>query len=459
MSVTELVLYLVIQYIPTKGDVFMETLRFDLSKKGGSFKMLNATNGGPVHKRHTNDQKRSNFEDYKALRIPYSRNNDSGIFGIYGGPYSHDITKIYRNFDADPEDPESYDFACTDESILVCLEAGTKTFFRLGETIEHHIKNHAIFPPKDFKKWAVICEHIIRHYTEGWADGYHLDMPYWEIWNEPDLDDENSKIKRTWTGTKAQFFDMYEITAKHLKKCFPHLKIGGPSLAKQSVEWREEFVSEMKKRNVPIDFFSWHRYGEKPELIALRAEEIHELLIKYGYENAESICDEYGYMRSWTDAFQYSINAARGPKGAAFTMACISLAQQAPIDMLMYYATLPSIFNGAFDLYDLKPTHGYYPLYWYGMFYDLKHEIRCEDKIDNIYTLCGVDENDKTLTVITYFAEEDDATNKSFKVDFGKDAKYEIYMVDNEHTGEMIKCTNDLTFEMVPNTCIMIKEI
>ncbi len=27
-------------------------------------------------------------------------------------------------------------------------------------------------PPKDFKKWAVICEHIIRHYDENWANGY-----------------------------------------------------------------------------------------------------------------------------------------------------------------------------------------------------------------------------------------------------------------------------------------------
>ena len=46
--------------------------------------------------------------------------------------------------------------------------------------------------PKDFKKWAVICEHIIRHYTEGWADGFFYDMPYWEIWNEPDLDSDSA---------------------------------------------------------------------------------------------------------------------------------------------------------------------------------------------------------------------------------------------------------------------------
>ena len=220
----------------------MNTLKFDLNKKAGSFKPLNATNGGPLHKRHVTDQYRSNLSDYKAARIPYSRNHDSNLCGsIYGGPYSHDITAIFPNFDADPENSDSYDFACTDESILTTLDAGTKTFFRLGQAIEHQIKKHGTVPPKDFKKWAVICEHIIRHYNYGWADGFNLNIEYWEIWNEPDLDPDDSTNKRTWGGTKVQFFDMYEIAAKHLKACFPELKIGGPALAWQ-LTWADDFL-------------------------------------------------------------------------------------------------------------------------------------------------------------------------------------------------------------------------
>ena len=72
----------------------MEKLRFDLTKNDGKIKVLNATNGGPIHKRHATDQFRSNFEDYKNAKIPYSRNHDSGIIGNYGGPYSHDILKF-----------------------------------------------------------------------------------------------------------------------------------------------------------------------------------------------------------------------------------------------------------------------------------------------------------------------------------------------------------------------------
>lgn len=89
------------------------------------------------------------------------------------------------------------------------------------------IKKHGTVPPADFGKWAQICEHIILHYNFGWANGYHLNIRYWEIWNEPDLDADDSPNKRTWGGTKARFFDLYELAAKHLKTRFPELMIGG----------------------------------------------------------------------------------------------------------------------------------------------------------------------------------------------------------------------------------------
>jgi len=436
----------------------METLKFNLSDNGKKFKILNATNGGPWHKRHAGDQYRSNFDDYKAARIPYSRNHDSAVIGIYGGPYSHDVTCIFPNFDSDPYDPKSYDFACTDEAILVCLEAGTETFFRLGQTIEHQIKKHGTVPPEDFKKWAVICEHIIRHYTEGWANGFHHDMPYWEIWNEPDLDVDTSENKRTWGGTKAQFFDLYEIAAKHLKACFPHLKIGGPALAWR-LDWAEDFLREMQARQVPIDFFSWHIYTTTPQELTERAEKIQTLLLRYGYDKTESHLNEWNYVRNWTDAFVYSIQSIHGMKGAAFTMACISLAQRAPIDMLMYYDTRPSAFNGAFDYYTYAPLKGYYPLYWYGMFYDMAAEIQADNEIENIYSLCGVDADGKALAVITHYSEDDGASAVDLKVDFEKSGKYEIYLLDETHTNEKITTTDDLTLHLTVNSCYLIKEI
>ena len=435
----------------------MEKLRFDLTKNDGKIKVLNATNGGPIHKRHANDQFRSNFEDYKNAKIPYSRNHDSGIIGNYGGPYSHDISKIFRNFDADENDPNSYDFACTDEAILVCLETGTKTFFRLGETIEHQIKKHATIPPKDFYKWARICEHVIRHYTEGWADGFYHDMPYWEIWNEPDLDKDDSTNKRCWGGTKAEFFDFYEISAKHLKKCFPHLKIGGPALA-GNLTWATEFIEEMQRREVPMDFFSWHRYLVEPNTLIDRANYIRELLDRCGYQNAESIFNEWNYVKGWTDKYIYSLETIHGIKGGAFIIATASVCQRLPIDMLMYYDTRPSVFNGAFDYYTLKPLKGYYALKWLGDLYDSDYEVVCKDNIDNIYTLCVV-KGGKAELVVTYYSDEENLPDKELEIDFNKKFNYEVYLLDETHDGELVKTTSDLKITLKHNTAIYIKEI
>ena len=435
----------------------MNVLKFDLTKGEKDFKFLNATNGGPWYKRHATDQARSNFEEYKAAKIPYARNHDSGGQSVYGGPYSHDISKIFPCFDADESLPESYDFACTDESILCTLEAGTETFFRLGETIEHHIKKHATIPPKDFNKWARICEHIIRHYNEGWADGYNLNIEYWEIWNEPDLDLDDSPNKRTWGGTKEQYFDLYEIAAKHLKKCFPNLKIGGPALA-WNEEWAADFLKEMQSRNVPMDFFSWHIYCREPRIMIEKAERIKKLLTDNGFGGIEVILNEWNYIKGWEEYFKESIKVITGLKGAAFTMAAMSMAQKCDdIDMLMYYDTRPSAFCGAFDVYLYEPLKGYYPLMWYGKFYDGYKYVSCEDDIENIYTLCGVNDDGKVMCVITHYSNDDNEPKK-VKIDFGKQGDYEIFLLDKEHNGDLVKTTSDLEFTLECNTCILIKE-
>ena len=437
----------------------MSTLNFDLSKNGGAFKILNATNGGPWYKRHAVDQPRSNFEAYKAARIPYARNHDCAVNGIYGGPYSHDISCIFPNFDADETDPLNYDFACTDESILCTLDAGTETFFRLGQTIEHQIKKHHIYPPKDFAKWARICEHIIMHYNEGWADGYHLNIQYWEIWNEPDLDREENPYKRTWGGTRAQFFDLYETAAKHLKSRFPHLKIGGPALA-HNLEWAESFLSEMKKREVPIDFFSWHVYCNEPAYMSQKAEDVKCLLEKYGYADAESILNEWNYIRNWADSFKYSIMAMHGIKGAIFVLSCIIEAQASRgIDMLMYYDTRPSAFCGAFDFYTYDPLKGYYPLMWYGKFYDLEKYVPASNKAENVYTLCGTDKDGKISCIVAHYSENDDTPPTDVKLDFGRSGEFEVYLLDADHDGELVMKTSDTTFTMDCHSAILLKEI
>ena len=151
----------------------------DFNQITGKIKPMHGVGQAPIIGR-----KSSQFHYLGEAGIPYSRLHDVG--GFFGGSRFVDIPNIFRDFDADEDLPESYDFTFTDWLIEELMDQKCEPFFRLGVTIEndYEMKAYRIFPPKDYKKWARICEHIIRHYNEGWADGFHYNIKYWEIWKE-----------------------------------------------------------------------------------------------------------------------------------------------------------------------------------------------------------------------------------------------------------------------------------
>ena len=231
-------------------------LKVDFKNTVGKIKPMNAVNNGPVYT-DNGDQNLTNLPDFREANIPFARTHDSSICYDYGGEHTVDIHNIFTDFDADPYSPESYDFTLTDIYLGTIMRAGAKVFYRLGSKIEHWPKHYGIMPPKDYQKWAVVCEHIIMHMNEGWADGYHMGIEYWEIWNEPDFND------KCWTGTPEEFYDFFATAAKYLKARFPSLKIGGPAVCGYNEKWLDAFFEKMREENVPMDFYSWHCYGSK----------------------------------------------------------------------------------------------------------------------------------------------------------------------------------------------------
>jgi hypothetical protein len=147
----------------------------------GAIKPMHATNNGPVVllrdvENGTLHPFNNNLQAFKDAGIPYARTHDTTFYHRFGLEHTVDVYYVFPDFDADPTDPNNYDFACTDQYVQGCYLANTEVFYRLGHRIEHEIKKYGTLPPKDFQKWAVICEHIIRHHTEGWANGFHLPM-------------------------------------------------------------------------------------------------------------------------------------------------------------------------------------------------------------------------------------------------------------------------------------------
>lgn len=381
----------------------MSTVNIDLTKRIGKMKVMHAVNNGPCVS--SGVQTRGNQDDYRAARFKYARNHDAAFHAGYGGEHTVDIHAIFPNFDADVNSPDSYEFATTDRYIMNTVKYGAEPFYRLGSKIEHGVKKYGTRVPKDFQKWAEICEHIIRHYTEGWADGFNYKITYWEIWNEPDLinDDGSSPC---WQGTEEQFAELYTVAATHLKKCFPNLKIGGPASVGDEA-WMSRFLDRVSKKNVPIDFFSYHWYWTEPKDMSAKCTRVRKLLDSYGYTNAETVLNEWNYVRGWTEEFVYSIEQIISMKGAAFFAACMLECQNNPsIDMLMYYDARPGTFNGLFDFYTYRPLKGYYSFYQFANLYELEDQYEAISDDDNVYAVCAK-KGDRVAVMLTYYSEND----------------------------------------------------
>ena len=315
-------------------------IKVDFTKKTGKIKAVHGVGQPPFFG--------LNFSMLHYLTeagIPFSRLHDVG--GWFGGSRYVDIPNLFPDFEADPDDPKSYDFAFTDKLITALVEAGVEPFFRLGVTIENYasVKAYRIFPPSDPLKWAKICEGVIRHYTEGWADGFKYNIRYWEIWNEPDNSDDIMQ-NQMWRGSMEQYFELYDVASHYLKARFPHLKIGGYAScgfyaiagietdpnAKASaretyfVTFFLEFLKFARAKNCPLDFFSWHSYASI-EHTAIFAEYARKKLDEYGFSKTETTCNEWNYM----------INLRGTARHAALTAAMMLSFQHLPLDSAMFY--------------------------------------------------------------------------------------------------------------------------
>ena len=364
------------------------------------------------------------FEKFHFLQdagIPFSRLHDVG--GGYGGFRFVDIPNLFRDFDADPTDPDAYDFTFTDLLVTALVKQNIEPFFRLGVTIENQaeIKAYRIFPPKDYLKWAKICEGVIRHYTEGWANGFHYNIRYWEIWNEPDFNYILVK-NQMWRGSREDFYEFYGVASKYLKNCFPHLKIGGyascgfsgaialangetPSeRAQYWLDFFHGFLKYAKENACPLDYFSWHSYGSIESTANIQANYVRNKLDAYGFVNTETICNEWNVDFNLRGTLQH----------AAEVTGMMLAFQDSPLDSAMFYDARfgTSIYGGMFNPLTGEPFPAYYGFKAFNELYKRGNQIALECDTEGLYAVAAVGETDKCI-VIANTTEQDLPLNLS----------------------------------------------
>jgi len=116
-----------------------------------------------------------------------------------------------------------------------------------------------ITQPKDFNKWADLIKHLVQHWTERYGPA-EVQQWYFEVWNEPNLN-------IFFSGKQADYFKLYETTAKAIKGVNRVYRVGGPATAGSA--WIPDMISFCKTNNVPLDFVSTHTYSVKRGFVDL----------------------------------------------------------------------------------------------------------------------------------------------------------------------------------------------
>lgn len=249
------------------------------------------------------------FEDGSELNLS-ERNADS----------------IFPDPKADPGDRHSYNFGPTDKLVQSIPNIGASVLFRLGRSA-----GAIAVPPEDFGKYATIVQHIVMHYNQGWAGGFHDNIRYWEVWNEPDLGPV------FWSGTSQQYWDLYAKLARAVKSVDSTLQVGGPALSNTNDPgaYREGFLEFARANQVPVDFFSWHWYScdaNDPSEYARLGRDVRSLLDRYGFTKTTSVLDEWNSGICGDDGKSLSRMGQ-----ASFAISALLYMQDAPIDRAIYY--------------------------------------------------------------------------------------------------------------------------
>ncbi len=159
-------------------------------------------------------------------------------------------------------DPSVYNFSYIDQIYDGLLANGVRPFVELSfmpkklasdpSALHAFWYKQNVSPPKDYAIWDA----MITAFTQHVVDRYGIDEVahwYFEVWNEPNID--------FWVGNpkQATYFELYDHTARAIKKVSPRIRVGGPSTAQAA--WVAPFLAHCKQNDVPVDFVSTHVYA------------------------------------------------------------------------------------------------------------------------------------------------------------------------------------------------------
>ena len=110
-------------------------------------------------------------------------------------------------------------------------------------------------PPRDLGAWRAVVQEGAVHAATTWG------VRDFEVWNEPD----NPGF---WRGSLADYLDLYEASARGVQDAATltglPLRVGGPATWFADAAWIQPTLARAKTLGLPVDFVSFHWYGDYP---------------------------------------------------------------------------------------------------------------------------------------------------------------------------------------------------
>jgi len=164
-------------------------------------------------------------------------------------------------YDEDKDGKPIYNWTLVDQAYDGYLNNGVRPFVELSfmpNKLAKDPKNDVFWykgnsgPPKDYAKWGELVYQLAKHCIERYGVD-EVSKWYFECWNEPNID--------FWTGVpkESTYFQLYDATARAVKRADPRLRVGGPSTAQAA--WVDKTIEHCISNNIPLDFVSTHVYA------------------------------------------------------------------------------------------------------------------------------------------------------------------------------------------------------
>lgn len=234
-------------------------------------------------------------------------------------------TSLFPDWSADPTDPASYNFTATDQWIDAVHAIGAEVMFTVASSIP---KNK--LPAEDLDLYGRVVEHIVRHYSQGWAGGPAKPVRIYEFGDQPDFGPLH------FAGRPEEFYAMYRAFCEAVFRVDPSLTVGGPSLAfslEDDAPYREGFLAFVRENDLPLHFYSflWFTDGTRDPLdYRYVSAELRAVLDRHGFTDTELTLSYWNYLAV------PSSSAPAAEKGAFMAATAIHL-QDTVIDHAFFF--------------------------------------------------------------------------------------------------------------------------